>query len=306
MAVSFKDYYGILGVDRTASQDEIRKAYRKLAKQYHPDVSKGAASEEKYKDINEAYEVLKDPEKRRKYDALGADWQQGQEFNPPPGWGGERVEFGGDMEGFSDFFRSIFGGFPSGGGTSSMGDIFFGERRGGGTEEAVLELSLEDLLRGGMKSFSLEQAGAVGTPGRSRRTVNVNIPQGAAHGSRIRLKGQGARGDLIVTLRIAPHPLFSVEGHDLLTAVRVSPWEAALGATVTVPTPLGSVSMKLPPGSQQGRKLRLKGKGLPGRKGALPGDLIVRVEIVIPTKLNERERELLESLRRESGFNPRA
>jgi curved DNA-binding protein len=309
MAVAYKDYYEILGVSRTASQDEIRKAYRKLAKEYHPDVNKGSGSDERYKEINEAYEVLKDPEKRQKYDTLGPNWQQGQDFTPPPGWGGGvHMDFGGDAGGFSDFFRTIFGGFASGGRSVSMDDLFRSQGRGG-DEEMSLVLSLEDILRGGARTISMEQVvqGADGRPARSRRTLNVNLPQGVTEGSRIRLKGQGNRGgDLHIVISVAPHPRFTVEGYDLITPLKVSPWEAALGAaSIPVQTPDGLVTMKLPAGTQHGKRLRLKGKGLPRRKGAQAGDLIVRVEIVIPEKLDSRERELLEALAKESPFNPR-
>ena len=318
MAVSFKDYYEILGVSRTASQDELRRAYRKLAKKYHPDVNKTTGSEEKYKEINEAYEVLKDPEKRKKYDALGSNWSAGQDFTPPPEWsapggtgGGVHMDFG-DGGGFSDFFRSIFGGGfgqPQGGGRSpGMEEIFFGGRPGG-DEEMELELSLEELLRGGTKSISFERTerGPDGHPRRARKTVNVNLPAGVTAGSRIRLKGQGSRGgDLYLILRIAPHPRFSVEGYDLVSSVKVSPWEAALGGMIPVQTLDGTVTMKLPSGAQNGKRLRLKGKGIPRRKGALPGDLIVTLEVVIPPSPDKEERELWEALAKGSSFNPRA
>ena len=308
MAVAYKDYYEILGVPRTASQGDIRKAYRKLAKEYHPDVNKDAGSSEKYKEINEAYEVLKDSEKRRQYDALGANWQQGQSFTPPPGWGGGvHMDFGGDGGGFSDFFRTIFGGFSPGGSSVSMDEMFFGGGRGR-DQEMVLELSLEDVLAGGAKTVSFDQneRGPDGRVRKSRKTINVNLPSGVTDGSRIRLKGRGAGGgDLFLVLRIAPHPKFAVEGYDLAAPLRVSPWEAALGAQIPVDTLDGVVNMKLPGGTQAGKRLRLKGKGLPRRKGAQPGDLIVKVEIVVPDKPTERERELLEALMKESRFNPR-
>lgn len=310
MAVAYKDYYEILGVPRTASQGDIRKAYRKLAKEYHPDVNKDAGSSEKYKEINEAYEVLKDSEKRQQYDALGANWQQGQSFTPPPGWGRSvHRDFGGEGGGFSDFFQTIFGGFSSGGPSVSMEEMFFGG--GGGRvrdQEMVLELSLEDVLAGGTRTVSFDQNdhGPDGRMKKSRKTLNVNLPGGVTDGSRIRLKGQGAGGgDLFLVLRIAPHPRYAVEGYDLSAPLRVSPWEAALGAQISVDTPDGAVNMKLPGGTQAGKRLRLKGKGLPRRKGALPGDLIVKVEILVPDKLTDRERELLEALMKESRFNPR-
>lgn len=309
MAVSYKDYYEILGVGRTASQEEIRKAYRKLAKEYHPDVNKDSGAGEKYKEINEAYEVLKDPEKREKYDTLGPGWRQGQDFTPPPGWGGGvRMDFGGEGGGFSDFFQTLFGGFRGGGRTVSVEDMFFGAGGPGRDQEMVLELSLEDVLRGGAKTISFETAepGPDGRIKRAPKTVSVNLPSGVTDGSRIRLKGQGSGGgDLFLVLRIAPHRTYTVEGYDLATSLKISPWEAALGASIGVTTPDGAVTMKIPGGTQGGRRLRLKGRGLPRRKGAQRGDLIVKVEIAIPKKLTDRERELLEALSKESGFNPR-
>jgi curved DNA-binding protein len=219
------------------------------------------------------------------------------------------MDFGGDAGGFSDFFRTIFGGFSGGARSASMEDMFFGGGTGRGRDqEMVLELSLEELRKGDTKTVSCERTepGPDGRLRKGRKTVNVNLPGGVTDGSRIRLKGQGSGGgDLFLVLRIAPHPRFAVEGHDIATVLKVSPWEAALGASLPVDTPFGSVTMKLPRGTQAGRKLRLKGKGLPRRKGALPGDLLVRVEMVIPEKLTDRERELLETLARESSFNPR-
>ncbi|HRV99102.1 MAG TPA: DnaJ C-terminal domain-containing protein, partial [Aminobacteriaceae bacterium] len=224
------------------------------------------------------------------------------------GWGGGvHMDFGGDGGGFSDFFRTIFGGFASGGRGVSMDDLFRSQGRGG-DEEMSLELSLEDILRGGTKTISMEQVvhGADGRPSRSRRTLNVNLPQGVTEGSRIRLKGQGSRGaDLHIVIHAAPHPKFTVEGYDLVTSLKVSPWEAALGASIPVTTLDGVVSMKLPAGVQAGKRLRLKEKGLPRRKGAQAGDLIVKVEVVVPEKLSDRERELFEALAKESSFNPR-
>lgn len=309
MGVEYKDYYEILGVSRTASQAEIRKAYRKLAKEHHPDVNKESGADERYKEINEAYEVLKDPEKRQKYDTLGAGWQQGQDFTPPPGWGGGgvHVDFGGDAGGFSDFFQTIFGGFAGGGRGVSMDDLFRGQARPS-DEEMSLELTLEDILGGGTKTISMEQVvrGQDGYPARTRRTLNVNLPQGISDGARIKLKGKGSHGgDLHIVVRVAPHPKFSVEGYDLVSSIKISPWEAALGASVPVSTLDGTVTMKLPAGSQTGKRLRLKGKGLPRRKGAQPGDLIVRLEVIVPEQLSDRERELFESLARESSFSPR-
>jgi curved DNA-binding protein len=288
MAVQYKDYYEILGVARTASQDDIRKVYRKLAKKYHPDVSKDKNADIRYREINEAYEVLKDPDKRAKYDMLGANWEQGQDFTPPPGWqgGGPHVEFGGEWSSFSDFFKTIFGG------AGGFEDVFSGtgarvQRR---DKEVTLELSLEEAVRGGTHTLSLvfqEQ---------SAQTINVNLPRGIVDGSRIRLPGKApGGGDIYVTLRIAPHPVFEVEGHDLARTVKVEPWQAALGGMVSVGTLDGSVEMKLPAGIQNGQKLRLRGKGLPKRNEGC-GDLFVRVEVAIPKHLTEKQKALWEEL----------
>ena len=284
MAVQYKDYYKILGVERTASQDEIRKAYRKLAKKYHPDVSKDKGSDTRYKDINEAHEVLKDPDKRAKYDTLGPNWQQGQDFTPPPGWGNIRMEFDGESADFSDFFKTIF----SGGG---WGDLFSGS----GTRvmprdrEVKLELSLEEVARGGLHTFSFRTQ-------QDTQTINVNLPRGIVEGSRIRLPSKApGGGDIYVTLHITPHPVFEAEGHNLIRTVKVTPWQAVLGGTLSVGTLDGNVDMKLPPGMQSGQKLRLRGKGLP-RRNEGNGDLFVRIEVVIPRHLTEKQKKLWEEL----------
>ena len=293
MAVQYRDYYEILGVLRSASQDEIRKAYRKLAKKYHPDVSKEKNSDARYKEINEAYEVLKDPDKRAKYDTLGADWEQGQDFTPPSGWQGRggdpHVEFGGEWGNFSDFFKTIFGG--------GAGDAFPGSVRMGGrpvrrNTEVELELSLEDAARGGPHTLITRSQNAT-----QQETINVNLPRGIIEGSRIRIAGKApGGGDMYVTIHIAKHPLFEVDGYNLIRVVKVAPWQAALGSTVDVGTLEGTVGMKLPQGTQGGQKLRLKGKGLPKRGGDERGDLLVRIEIAIPKTLTDRQKELWEEL----------
>ena len=285
MSVQYKDYYEILGVPRTASADEIRKAYRKLAKKYHPDVSKEKDADVRYREINEAYEVLKDPDKRGRYDTLGANWEQGQDFTPPPGWqgGGMRMEFGGDMGGFSDFFRTLFGG--------GFADVFSGARAPVRRDSEVdLELTLEDAVRGGTHTLVMR------SPDGGQRPINVRLPQGISEGSQIRLPGKAnGGGDIYVNLHLAPHPVFQVDGYDLTRSVKVAPWDAVLGHEVAVETLSGSVNMKLPPGTQGGQRLRLRGKGLPKRGGG-SGDLFVRVEISLPRHLTDRQKELWEEL----------
>ncbi|MBQ9565268.1 MAG: DnaJ domain-containing protein [Synergistaceae bacterium] len=295
MSVQYKDYYEILGVSRKASADEIRKAYRKLAKQYHPDVSKEKNAEARYREINEAYEVLKDPEKREKYDTLGMNWQAGQDFTPPPGWqgggmpGGVRMEFGGDMGSFSDFFKTIFGGGVG------MSDLFGGSGGMSGhpmrrDSEVDLELTLEDAVKGGTHTLVLSG------PGGTRQTLNVRLPQGITDGSQIKLPGKAAGGgDIYVNIRLARHPTFEVSGHDLTREMKVAPWDAALGSDIRVETLTGSVTMKMPPGIQDGQRLRLRGKGMPKRGGG-NGDLFVRVRIEIPRHLSDRQRELWQEL----------
>lgn len=314
MAVKFQDYYEVLGVNRSASQDDIQKAFRKLARKYHPDVNKSPEAEDKFKQLNEAYEVLKDPDKRKKYDQLGANWKAGQEFTPPPGW--ENVQFHfqggdfGDAGGFSDFFRTFFGGA---GGFGGFGDGMrgaAGQRTAGGwarpgeDHEAEVEVSLEEAFHGGTKKIQLEEAG-------QRRSYDVTIPKGVGEGSRIRLPGQGGRGigggsagDLYLRVRLRPHPRFRVQGHDLTTTVTIAPWEAALGAEVNVPLIDGNVTMKIPPGTQGGQIMRLRGKGLP-KRGGESGDVRVTVQIAVPKQLTERERELFDTLAKESQFRPR-
>jgi len=318
MAVKFQDYYEILGVDRKASQEEIRRAYRKLARKYHPDVNKGKEAEESFKRINEAYEVLKDPEKRKRYDQLGPEWEAGQDFRPPPGWedvqfefrtgpGAEEFGFGG---GFSDFFETLFGGSRFSGGADRMGRTW---AMRGQDQEAEIEVTVEEAYHGATKTITL-QGQEVDEQGRVRPTVQnlqVKIPSGVSDGTRIRLSGKGGAGagggpagNLYLKVRIKPHPRYRVDGHDLLVEVPVTPWEAALGTTVEVPIVDGTVNLKIPPGSQSGQKLRLRGKGLP-RKGNGRGDLMARIRISVPKKLSKKERELFSEMAQVSNFNPR-
>jgi curved DNA-binding protein len=326
MAVKFQDYYQTLGVDRKASQEDIKKAYRKLARKYHPDVAKEADAEEKFKRVAEAYEVLRDPDKRKKYDALGANWKSGQEFRPPPGWEGAHFrngrgqasgtfDFGGMGGGFSDFFSTLFGG-----GFEAANSRFgggFQQRRSaakGQDQEAEIEISLEEAHRGLHTSLALQTAELDdnGQVRRGTRNYSVDIPKGVADGSRIRLAGQGGKGhgdgpagDLFLRVRIRPHGTFRLDGHNLALEVPVAPWEAALGAKVPVPTLDGTVTLTIPPGTQSGQKLRLRGKGLAKRRGGEAGDLLATVRIQVPKTLNQRERELFAQLASESEFNPR-
>ena len=285
MAVEYKDYYAILGVKRDAKPDEIRKAYRKLAKEFHPDINKSAGAEDKYKEINEAYEVLKDPAKREKYDRLGQNWRNGQDFTPPNGWGnfsGGTFSTGGD---FSDFFRTIFG---NAGGIGGFQDIFSNQgyhQTVNKDTEAELTLTLEQVFRGGEMAMSLNGS-----------TINVRLPKGITEGSRIKLAGKGNNGgNLYVNVHIAPHKVFTVEGADLTRDVFVPVWDAVLGRDIRVQTLDGTVSVKMPSGIQDGQKLRLRGKGLPKRDGS-NGDMYVRVRVELPKNLSPQQKKLWQDL----------
>lgn len=304
MAVKFQDYYQTLGVKRDASQEEIQRAYRKLARKYHPDMNKEPGASDKFKQIGEAYEVLKDPEKRQKYDTLGENWKAGQEFRPPPGWegqfrgaggaggGGFQFETGGQ---FSDFFEAIFsqmGGAHGGGRPEGFGSQFRGAQgrpQAAPMQEAPISISLHEAFHGSTRSLQLQ--GPAG-----QKSVEVKIPPGTTHGAKIRLAGEG----LILKVSVAHDPRFTLTGRDLTTDVKLAPWQAALGGKVDVETMQGTVSMNIPAGANSGQKLRLKGKGLPSRKGS-PGDLFVRLMIAVPKELTDRERELYEQLKTASG-----
>jgi len=335
--MKYLDYYAVLGVSRDATADDVKKAYRKLARQYHPDVNKSAGAEARFKEINEANEVLSDPEKRKRYDALGANWKSGQDFTPPPGWGGFegassgpggiRFEFGGAPGGdFSDFFSSLFGDLGGAGrGTRGRrgGNPFagFGGFGAGGDEEgeeafaphgqdfeANLALTLEELFSREPKSLTLQvpTVGPDGAETRTAKTFHVRIPPGATDGTRIRLSGQGAGGgNLYLNLRVAPHPVFQLHGYDLDQAVALAPWEAVLGAKIRIPTLEGPAYLTIPPGTQGGARLRLAGRGLPDKRGAR-GDLFVNLRIAVPAPPTAREKALFEQLAKESSFQPRA
>lgn len=312
--MQFKDYYKILGVSESASADDIKKSYRKLARKYHPDVSSESDAEERFKEVGEAYEVLKDKEKRAEYDQLRKMGAQGQDgsFRPPPGWQSQSRTYHsgdfGDAEGFSDFFESIFGGMGG-----RQGGFKQSTKRRGEDVHARLALLLEEAASGGEKqiSFRVTEVDDNGLPRQRNKTLNVKIPAGIGHGQQMRLRGQGGpglgggeAGDLFVEIELAPHPIFSVDGKDLTLTLPITPSEAALGASITVPTLDGQISMKIPTGSSGGRKLRLRGKGLPGKT---PGDLIIILQITMPTEHSEESRRLYEQLAQvEKDFNPRA
>jgi len=290
--VKYKDYYKILGVARGASDDEIKKAYRKLARKYHPDVSKEANAKEKFQEVAEAYETLKDKEKRAAYDSLGSH-RPGQDFRPPPDWFDRFGGRGGaeDLGGIdlSDLFESLGRGFHK------------REFKIPGEDyEVTVALTLEELARGVEREFRIGD-----------HTVRARIPRGATDGERLRLRGKGGPGanggppgDLYLSLSILPHPLFRPNGHDLDLEVPVAPWEAALGAQIEIPTLEGEVAMKLPAGSKSGQKLRLAGKGLP-KPGGGAGDLYALIGVALPASLTEQERKLYEELRAASRFDPR-
>lgn len=307
--MQFEDYYKTLGVARDASQDEIKRAYRRLARKFHPDVSAEADAEDRFKALAEAYEVLKDPEKRAAYDRFGSDWRAGQEFHPPPDWdagfefrgGGRR----GEPQDFSEFFESLF----SRDGRDGHGGRPGGFKGRGQDHHARILIDLEDAYQGATRTVTLDRPGvdAQGRIVQRPHTLKVRIPRGITAGQRIRLSGQGgggpgAPGDLYLEVDFRPHPRYSVVGRDITLELPTTPWEAALGSTVTVPTLGGAVELKIPAGSQSGRKLRLRGRGLPGDP---PGDQYVVVQIVVPAATTEEAREFYQQMARVMPMNPR-
>lgn len=310
--MKYQDYYQILGVARDASEADIKKAYRRLARKYHPDVSQEARAEERFKQVAEAYEVLHDPEKRAAYDRLGDNWQAGQDFRPPPGWPGGAggrggAPFGGGRE-FSDFFETLFshlGGGPPG----------FGGGRGfhapGQSQTVALDISLEEAYHGGNRSVQLQAPQRAGGGQEARaRTLSVKIPAGVITGQKIRLAGQGgagvgggASGDLYLQVTIQPHTLYRIDGRNVILEVPLSPWEAALGGKIDVPTLGGPVALRIPANAGNGQRLRLRGRGLPGSP---PGDQFAVLRIVNPPADSEAARELFQRMARELPFDPRA
>jgi len=308
--MEYKDYYQVLGVDKDATEGEIKRSYRKLARKYHPDINNETDAESRFKELGEAYEVLKDPEKRAAYDQLGANWQGGEDFRPPPDWdagfeySGAGFNQGGQSD-FSEFFESLFGqrqptGFHH---APSQGQ--------GEDHHARVLIDLEDAYLGADRTLTLS-APELDNDGHVRlkeRVLKVRIPKGVKQGQHIRLVGQGnpgvgggSAGDLYLQIEFNPHGMYRVEDRDVYLELPVTPWEAALGATVKVPTPDGSVDLKIPEGSFQGRKLRLKGKGIPGKN---PGDFYVVLRLELPPVVSQRDKEIYQEMAREMAFNPR-
>ncbi|HEY9787410.1 MAG TPA: DnaJ C-terminal domain-containing protein [Candidatus Obscuribacterales bacterium] len=306
--VKYKDYYAILGVPRSATDKEIKAAYRKLARQYHPDANKGKGAEEKFKEIAEAYEVLKDPEKRKRYDMLGSNWKAGDQFRPPPDFGGFSFDFGDFAKGspFSDFFEALFGqtfgtgapGKPGAGGQpASKAGAGGAQGKRALDQEAEIELGIEELAKGTTRTLQIS------APGVKTKTIEVKIPAGVRSGSKIRVPGEGSRspvggaaGDLYLIVKVKPHDQFTIEGDNLICSLSLSPAQAVVGSEASVPTLEGPVKIRIPAGTQNGRMLRLRGRGLPKIKDTVRGDLLVKTKIVIPSELTEEEKRLYEQL----------
>lgn len=305
--MKFRDYYETLGVPRGATQDEVKRAYRKLARKYHPDVSKDPDAEARFKELGEAYAVLKDPEKRAAYDVVGSQWKGGQDFQPPPDWDAGFEFSGGDAGAgteFSDFFESLFGR-PAQGRHRADGQMH------GQDHHAKVLIDLADAYRGAQRSVSLRMPGldAQGRVGLQERTLAVSIPKGVRAGQHLRLAGQGGpgqgggkAGDLYLEIAFGSDPQFRAEGRDVYLNLPLAPWEAALGAALAVPTPDGPVQLTIPPGSKAGRQLRLKGRGIPGSP---PGDLYAVLSIALPPADSDAAREAYEAMELAFDFNPR-
>jgi curved DNA-binding protein len=300
--MQYRDYYEILGVTRSADADEVKRAYRKLARKFHPDVSKEKNAEEKFKQVQEAYEVLRDTDKRAAYDHLGRDFRNGQQFRPPPDWsqrfgasGGQRFS---DLNGFSDFFSSLFGGAGAGAGagagtgTGAAGGKAFQSD----TDAGHLDVTVEEAFAGTKRRVALNEHGR-------QRQVDVQIPAGVTEGQPLRIPGSGGRTSLIFRVRLRAHHLYEVAGKDVQIELPLAPWEAALGAKVAVPTLGGTVELTVPAGAQSGQKLRLRGRGLPGNPA---GDQIVTIKLVTPAAQSAAQKEAYERMKRDFAFDPRA
>ncbi|MBV8801461.1 MAG: DnaJ domain-containing protein [Gammaproteobacteria bacterium] len=314
--MEYKDYYKILGVPRTASEDEIKRAYRKLARKYHPDVSKEPNAEEQFKAVQESYEVLKDKKKREAYDQLGSNWKNGQDFRPPPNWQGFDFQGGfeqEDMGNFSDFFANIFGG---GAARGRQGGFHRAQQRPfqqrGQDQHAKIVITLEEAFRGGSKNIHLQvpEKDANGQTHYVTKTLKITVPSGTLPGQQLRLAKQGMPGingglpgDLFLEIDIAPHRLFTLQGHDVYLTVPVTPWEAALGTKINIPTLGGAVDLKITAGAQAGQKLRLKGRGLPAKPQS--GDQYILLQIVTPPAKTDADKALYEKMAQEMPLNPR-
>jgi curved DNA-binding protein len=316
--MEYKDYYKVLGVERNADENAIKQAYRRLARKFHPDVSKEPNAEEQFKKVQEAYEVLKDKEKRAAYDELGANWKAGQEFRPPPGWdantqfryaGGEQFSDE-DMGQFSDFFSNLFGQGHSGSFRSAHTGHDFRQR--GSDQRAKIQVTLNEAYQGVTRAIQLQmpEHNAEGHVVNKTRTLKVVIPPGAEQGQQLRLAGQGSpgfgggtNGDLYLEIDIAEHPLFSLKGRDIYLTLPVTPWEAALGAEIKIPTLGGPVGLKLQPDSQSGQKLRLKGRGMPGKPNA--GDQYAVLQIQTPAPQSDEQKHIYKQMADSMPFNPR-
>jgi curved DNA-binding protein len=316
--MDFQDYYNVMGVERDASQDEIKRAYKKLARKYHPDVSKDPDAETRFKQVGEAYQVLKDPEKRAAYDQIGANRQAGEDFTPPPGWdagfeysGGDAGGYaGGDASGYSDFFESLFGhGFRSAQAGQGRGHEDFNAH--GQDHHAKVLIELEDAYSGATRSITLNVSEVVGGHVVTKqRTLNVKIPKGVKQGQKIRLTGQGSpamgsgqAGDLYLEIEFNPHGIYRVDARDVYLDVPITPWEAALGASIKVPTPDGTVDLKIPAGTLSSKKMRLRGRGIPGKPS---GDLYVVPQITLPPADSKLAKELYQKMEKELAYNPRS
>jgi curved DNA-binding protein len=288
--MQYRDYYEILGVTRGADADEVKRAYRKLARKFHPDVSKEKNAEEKFKEVQEAYEVLRDSDKRAAYDQLGRDFRNGQQFRPPPDWsqrfggsGGQRFA---DSNGFSDFFSSLFGGSAAGGSNAGQAD----------SDAGHLDVTVEEAFAGTKRRVALNEHGR-------QRQVDVQIPAGVTEGQPLRIPGLGGRTSLIFRIRLRPHHVYEVVGKDVQIELPLAPWEAALGAKVAVPTLGGTVELTVPAGAQSGQKLRLRARGFPGNPA---GDQMVTIKLVTPAAQTATQKEAYERMKRDFEFDPRA